>query len=267
MRIQPVIKWSGSKRSQVDEILRHLPTFNRYFEPFIGGGSMLYAVNHNPSFCGDLCVPLIDLWNLIKNEPEYLAESYRLNWEKLIKEGGEAYYQIRESFNKDRKAENFLFLSRTCANGLIRFNSKGEFNSPFHLTRNGIKPDTFRKIVLDWSNRIQNAQFQCGDYQETTKEAQKGDFIYLDPPYFNTKGMYGEKMDFERFLNFLEDLNQKEIKFALSYDGVRDEEELKVNLPKELFKRHFLIKSGNSSFNRLFSGKNKNVSESLYLNY
>ena len=68
---KPVIKWSGSKRSQSAKIKEYLPkNFNRYYEPFIGGGSMLYAINPSDAVCGDICVPLIDLWNEIKNNPE-----------------------------------------------------------------------------------------------------------------------------------------------------------------------------------------------------
>ena len=85
---KPVIKWSGSKRSQSAKIKEYLPDkFNRYYEPFIGGGSMLYAINPTDAVCGDICVPLIDLWNEIKNNPVELSESYRLRWTRLQTEG------------------------------------------------------------------------------------------------------------------------------------------------------------------------------------
>ena len=75
----PVIKWSGSKRSQAERIKKFLPeSFDKYYEPFIGGGSMLYAINPEKAVCGDICRPLIDLWNKIKNEPEQLAYEYSI---------------------------------------------------------------------------------------------------------------------------------------------------------------------------------------------
>ena len=75
---KPVIKWSGSKRTQADHILKYVPSsIGTYFEPFIGGGSMLYAISPKKAVCGDICEPLISLWNEIKNNPELLAEEYR----------------------------------------------------------------------------------------------------------------------------------------------------------------------------------------------
>ena len=77
-RFNPVIKWSGSKRSQAAAILSYMPEqIGTYYEPFIGGGSMMYAVNPERAVCGDVCVPLIDLWKEIKERPLELAEAYR----------------------------------------------------------------------------------------------------------------------------------------------------------------------------------------------
>ena len=100
---KPVIKWSGSKRSQSAQIKAYLPDkFNRYYEPFVGGGSMLYAINPTDAACGDICAPLIDLWNEIKNNPIALSEAYRVRWTRLQTEGYQAYYEIREDFNRNR---------------------------------------------------------------------------------------------------------------------------------------------------------------------
>ena len=113
---KPVIKWSGSKRSQSSKIKEFLPDkFNRYYEPFVGGGSMLYAINPPAAVCGDICVPLIDLWNEIKNNPVELSEAYKLRWTRLQTEGYQAYYEIRDDFNKNRSPEDLLFLSRSAS--------------------------------------------------------------------------------------------------------------------------------------------------------
>lgn len=264
----PVIKWSGSKRSQSERIKSYLPdTFNIYYEPFIGGGSMLYAIQPSNAICGDICAPLIDLWNDIKNHPEELAEEYRVRWTRLQEEGYQAYYEIRDEFNKNRKAEDLLFLSRTCVNGLIRFNAEGDFNNSLHHTRPGIAPDRLKRIILDWSGHIQCAEFAAREYFETTAEAQEGDLVYLDPPYFHTKGRYYGTIDFEQFLDYLESLNRKNVKFMLSFDGVRGEDDFTVDLPRELYKRHELIPSGNSSFKKVMDKESLQVLESLYLNW
>lgn len=265
---RPAVKWSGSKRSQAKLIKKFLPPrFNRYYEPFLGGGAMLYAVAPLDAVCGDICSPLIDLWDEIKNTPTRLAEAYRSRWKRLQTEGPRAYYDIRNDFNDSKSCEDLLFLSRTCINGLIRFNAKGNFNSSLHNTRPGISPDTLEKIILDWSRRVWGTTFLAEDYAETTRNAKAGDLVYLDPPYFHTKGEYYGTIDFDAFLAYLDRLNGKGINYMLSFDGVRGERDFTVDLPKELYKRHMLIPSGNSSFKKVMDKKTVPVFESLYLNY
>ena len=266
--MKPVIKWSGSKRAQSDKIKAFFPaSFGTYYEPFIGGGSMLYAVNPEKSVCGDLCKSLIDLWKEIRDNPNELAKGYAVRWLKLQEEGYTAYYSIRYDFNENRSPCDLLFLSRTCVNGLIRFNSKGEFNNSFHYSRPGIRPDSLKKIILDWSSRIQGTDFLAGDYTETTSEAKAGDIVYLDPPYFHTKGRYFGSIDFNRFLKYLEDLNKRGVKYLLSFDGKCGNDDYIVDFPKDLYKRHELLPSGNSTFKKVLGKETKNVLESLYINF
>ena len=267
-RFNPVIKWSGSKRSQAAAILSYMPEqIGTYYEPFIGGGSMMYAVNPERAECGDVCVPLIDLLKEIKERPLELAEAYRERWQRLQDEGYEVYYQIRENFNKENNAQDLLFLSRTCVNGLIRFNANGEFNNSLHHTRPGIAPERLEKIILDWSDHIQGVDFKAQDYRETTMSAEKGDLIYLDPPYFHTKGRYYGTIDFDEFLDYLRDLNKRGIKYILSFDGKRGDDDFTVSLPSDLYKRHELLPSGNSSFKKVMDKERLQVYESLYLSW
>lgn len=266
--IKPVIKWSGSKRSQATEIKKYMPErFETYYEPFIGGGSMLYAINPLKAVCGDICEPLILLWNKIKCQPEELAESYRVRWEKLQRDGYMIYYEIRDEFNKNKQPEDLLFLSRTCVNGLIRFNAEGQFNNSFHHTRPGIDPDSLKKIISDWSRHIQCANFIAADYTETVLKAKPTDLVYLDPPYFHTKGRYYGTIDYDNFLVFLEDLNRRKIRYMLSFDGIRGNEDFIVDLPRDLYVRHIMIPSGNSSFKKVMDKQSLKVFESLYLNW
>lgn len=264
----PVIKWSGSKRSQAEKIRTYIPdSFANYYEPFVGGGSILYVLSPERAICGDICVPLIALWNKIKDDPAAVAEAYRESWTRLQTEGYQVYYEIRDRFNKNKNAEDLLFLSRTCVNGLIRFNADGDFNNSLHHTRPGISPDRLQRILIDWSKHISGAEFYEADYQVTTTSAKEGDLIYLDPPYFHTKGRYYGTIDYSTFLNYLEQLNSRGVKFMLSFDGVRGEENYTVELPKELYKRHVLIPSGNSSFKKVMDKQSLQVYESLYLNW
>lgn len=266
---QPVIKWSGSKRSQVKYILQCVPSFNTYYEPFLGGGSVMYAINPNCGICGDICKPLIDLWLLIKNNPKYLIDHYSNVWTRLQKEGPEVFLEIRKHFNLYHQPEDLFFLSRTCVNGLIRFNQKGEFNNSMHYTRKGIHPSRIEKVIFDWSERIQKIDFIADDYKETTNTAKKNDFLYLDPPYFHTKGRYysNKTINFDEFFLFLDDLNRRGIKFALSFDGQRGDKSYIVDIPQELYKKCILIKSGLSSFKKIMDKQNTDVFEALYLNF
>ena len=264
----PVIKWSGSKRSQSEKIKSYVnESFSTFYEPFIGGGAMLYALAPQKAVCGDICAPLVDLWNEIKLRPLELAQSYKESWERLQTESYEVYYEIRDRFNKTHKPQDLLFLSRTCVNGLIRFNSDGEFNNSLHHTRPGIHPNRLKKIIVDWSEHIKGAEFMAMDYRETTATARKGDLVYLDPPYFHTRGRYYGTIDFDEFVEFLEDLNCRKVKYMLSFDGVRGNDSYLVELPKELYKRHEMIPSGNSSFKKVMDKQNMQVFESLYLNF
>ena len=267
--MQPVIKWTGSKRSQANEIVSLMPeNYHMYYEPFLGGGSVLYNLNDKHranAICSDICEPLMELWRTIKYDPIMLYESYKYNWEKFQQDEN-YYYELRSSFNKTKDAFYFFFLTRTCINGKIRFNKKGEFNSAVHHKRGGINPETIKNIILNWSDKIKNTLFVDCDYRKILQYVKENDFVYLDPPYFNTKGLYYGGIDYDAFIDFLRQLCNMGVKYILSYDGMRGDDNKMVDLPQDVYKRHELLLSGNSSFDR-FKGEKKVVYESIYMNY
>lgn len=272
--LKPVIKWSGSKRHIAKDIIAHFPkTVNTYYEPFVGGGSVLgRLLNLNESVAqkyvaGDVCEPLIALWKMIRDNPNELMEHYAQEWERLQKDGQDVYYEIRQRCNETHLPEDFLFLSRTCINGLIRFNSSGYFNSSFHIGRPGIHPYKLSQILGTWSSAVKDVSFVRSDYEETTKDATSEDIVYLDPPYIGTKGMYAGKFDHGRFFSYLEDLNHRGVRWVLSYDGKRGEHDMTADVPKHLYKRHLYLESGGSSFSRIKEQGIVQVKESLFLNY
>lgn len=266
---EPVIKWSRSKRSQAEEILKYFPKeIDNYYEPFCGGCSVLRRlldsnIKAKNYICSDLNKDLINLWNMIKDNPNQLIEDYEEYW-NVFKNNKEYYYTIRKEFNEDKQPQKFLFLLRTCANGLSRFNSKGEFNSPVHNGRNGIKPETFKKICNAWSELLNenNVKFICQSYENI--KTNKNDFMYLDPPYANTKGMYYGVLNYNIFWNWLRDQN---CKYVLSFDGKTNKNEDKTyNVPNDIYSKHVYIKSGNSGFRRITGKSNDTiVYESLYI--
>ena len=263
-----IIKWSGSKRLVATALAEKFPSFKRYFEPFVGGGSMLPYSNKKAGFASDIIPELIELWKLIQNEPEMVAYEYEQRWKRLQKEGPDAYYEIRKHFNESRNSFDFLFLSRTCVNGLIRFNSNGDFNNSFHLSRPGINPSTFSKQIQLWSNHIQNFVFSTCDYRIALEDAKQGDFVFLDPPYGGTKGRYTVgTFDLNAFYEELDRLNSVGVKWMLTFDGKAGNRTYSFAPPKELYINRFSILTGNSTFTKIENKRIDRIEESVYLNY
>ena len=278
--LPPVIKWTGSKRSQaeaiVDEFPKHIDT---YYEPFLGGGSVLGELLQRDEIsvgryvCSDVNKDLISIWQTIKDNPHRLAEEYRRRWETMKSLPNIA--EKRDFFNKERIVLNmgerginphaFFFVLRTCYNGMVRYNSKGEFNAPFHLTRDGIFPDKMENIIFLWHSLItaKDVQFVARSYEDMPQTNEQ-DFVYLDPPYAESGSLYFGGFEKDKFFAWL---GRQNCNWALSYDGKVNNSEVKAEVPKELFKRHILLPSGNSSFSRLKGRKEQSVFESLYLSF
>lgn len=266
--VPSLIKWTGSKRLQASEIQKYIPEeFNRYFEPFLGGGSILYNNTDHESFGNDIYEPLIDIWNLVKVNPQKVILKYQEDWEKLQDNFPEYFYTVRNRFNESHQGQDLLFLSRTAVNGIIRFNSKGEFNNSLHLSRKGMMPDSFAKIVMKWHEKLINTTFYSEDFTVFLKKAQQADFVYLDPPYANSKNRYIKNLDLDALFSTLDELNKKEVKWALSFDGIRGKEDLKYPVPEHLFKSVVFINNGSSKIGQVLNKKQEIVHEALYMNY
>jgi len=264
----PVIKWSGSKRLVARQLAKHFPYCETYYEPFVGGGAMLPFAHAHRGIASDIITELIELWNAIKIDPFRTANEYKKRWEKLQRGGQEIYYQIRDRFNKTKNCYDFLFLTRTCVNGLIRYNQQGEFNNSFHLSRPGIFPDTLKKQILLWNKAIQKIGFCNVDYRDCLQSARRGDFVFLDPPYGGTKDRY-TKIEFSlnNFYAELERLNKIGVKWMLTFDGIAGNRTYAFAPPDGLFKRQFSIQTGNSAFTKLMIQKRDIIQESVYLNF
>lgn len=280
-KFQPIIKWSGSKRSQCEEILKYFPNdIDIYYEPFCGGCSMLMGlinsnINVNRYECSDINEDLINLWNCIKYTPNEIYLKYNELWNELNKDDAverkRKYFEEQRSlYNKTHDPFIFFFIMRTTTNGMPRYNNKGEFNNSFHLTRNGIEPQRLLPILTEWSDKLKrnNVNFLHRSYESIVDFVKPDDYVYMDPPYFNTKGMYFGKIDFDKFFETLSILCDKNIKYSLSFDGKSGNIDNTFDLPINCYKQHFYIKSGNSSFKR-YIGNDKTaiVYESLYVNY
>ena len=231
--VAPVVKWVGGKRQLLPEIKKYSPQkFNTYFEPFVGGGAVLFELQPKHAIVNDINKELINLYSVIQNNVEELID--KLSDTETYSNTSECYYRIREldrepqKYNKmtgiDRAAR-VLYLNKTCYNGLYRVNSMGEFNSPFGSYKN---PNIVNEITLKAVNKYfneSNIKFLNGDFEKTVKNAKKGDFVYFDPPYapisktsnftgYNESG-FGENEQ-RRLKELCDALNKKGVKFLLS---------------------------------------------------
>lgn len=279
--IPSLIKWTGSKRKQAPLIAKEVKSYNRYFEPFLGGGALLFLFAHEGAVASDIYEPLIALWKLIQSNPEEVISDYTEKWNALNVEYKElqlnhvksadglpkVFYNCRDRFNKTHNPLDLNFIMRTCVNGIVRFNGEGEFNNSFHLSRQGMKPEMFAKNVRIWYERIKGVDFECQSYEETLSQAKTGDFVYFDPPYADSRNRYIKDLDLHNFFCELDKLNSKNISWALSFDGSREGTNYFSDMPKELYKRKLSLSNGNSAVSKILNSKQEEVIESLYLNY
>lgn len=287
--MQPVIKWTGSKRTQAEHIIKLVPdNINTYYEPFLGGGSMLIRMieecekgnkHINHFVATDLNLDLIYIFRIIRDCPEQLIEDYRLRSAvlRLSKDWTEAteyYNSMRRLYNTCESQDVvrpylLFFLSRTCFNGLIRYNSNGEFNTSFHVNRLGMESERMAKIIREWSRLLNkyDVRFGASSFEYVLPLVENADdFVYLDPPYANlTSKMYqNDVFDNEKLFEMMRRLP---CKYAMSYNGYVDDEDNTFDVPTDLYIRHEYIDAKNSAFRKIVTQKTKLVQESLYMNY
>lgn len=272
-KFQPVIKWTGSKRTQSKEIVNHFPReIDTYYEPFLGGGSVMYRllksdIKINKLICSDINEDLINLWSMIKNNPSKLSLGYEKLWYELNNDDDldrkkQYFNHVRQRYNDQRNPIDFLFISRTCVNGKIRYNKKGEFNNSFHVTRNGIIPKSLDKIIKDWSCLINDNDVTFVHQDYTSINTDEDDYMYLDPPYAGTTDMYYGGIDLDSFYRWL---SEQKCNYVLSFDGMSGNDNYITKIPSSLYDIHRFIDNGNSTFKKVDKGKNEMVRESLYI--
>lgn len=262
-----LIKWTGSKRRQSEEIVRHFPkVIQTYYEPFVGGGSVFRQliesrIKVERMICSDRNEELILLWETVKNDPDSLIAHYEQEWNEL-RQDIDYYYTIRSRFNEKRNPMDFFVLTRTSANGLIRYNAKGNFNSPVNRSRTGMKPSTVEKIMLDWHQAFKKVdiQFLCRSYDEMISE--ESDFMYVDPPYANISGVY--QREGIHYSDFWSWLKKQKGSYALSFDGYTSDKNYVFQVPEDVYHRHIYIDNGISGFGKIHR-KREYGKESLYL--
>ena len=184
-RAMPFLKWAGGKSQLLASYDEHFPEkFNNYFEPFTGGGAVFFRMrNKHGAFNAkltDLNQELINCYTQIRDNLDKLVVDL-----KTHRNEADYFYELRSldptSLSPTQRASRLLYLNKTCFNGLYRVNSKGRFNVPYGFYKN---PATCNEANLKaCHDTLQGAKLECSPFDNVLKHAQKGDFVYFDPPY------------------------------------------------------------------------------------
>ncbi len=182
----PILKWVGGKTRLLGELSKRMPTsYGRYFEPFVGGGALFFRSAPSRAVLGDYNADLINVYQCVASDVEKVARKLSAHKRNHCEE---YYYKERERWNErgarqtniDRAAQ-FLYMNKTCFNGLYRVNSKGKFNVPIGRYTNPSIYDL--KSLRAASGVLQKAELRSGHYRDVVAGAKAGDFVYFDPPY------------------------------------------------------------------------------------
>ncbi len=182
----PILKWVGGKGRLLEALGQRMPSsFGRYYEPFVGGAALFFRTAPERAVLGDHNGDLINVYRCVAHQVEEVARKLASHKRQHSEEH---YYQVRESWNQRSKkqsdverAAQFLYMNKTCFNGLYRVNSKGGFNVPMGRY---VNPSIYDLASLRAASAaLQKAELYNAHYSEVVKSAKAGDFVYFDPPY------------------------------------------------------------------------------------
>ena len=177
----PIVKWAGGKKQLLSTLTARLPRqWERYFEPFSGGAALFFSLQPREAMLLDTNPELVDAYLAVRDELDALIDLLR-----MYRYDKERYYEVRaqspEGLTRVQRAARFLYLNRTCFNGLYRVNRKGQFNVPFGRYQNPRICDVPRLTAA--SRALQHADIRQSDFTLVLEHARRGDFFYFDPPY------------------------------------------------------------------------------------
>ena len=192
LKAKPFVKWAGGKRSIIDKLIKLVPEdYKTYYEPFVGGGALLFVLQPKKAVINDYNAELMNVYKCIKDEEKFSNMCNELNKHET-NHSEEYYYKIRdldknkEKFNKlddYKRAARTIYLNKACFNGLYRVNSKNEFNVPSGKKNKVNTYDGPNLGIIHCLLNFFDIKLQSIDFEESVKTAKKGDFIYFDPPY------------------------------------------------------------------------------------
>lgn len=182
--MQPFLKWAGGKRWLIPKLIDKLPTFNTYYEPFSGSGGLFFALEPKRAVLSDSNPELINCYRCVRDHCQTVIEILR-----KLQVDEETYYRVRDKLyhkaDKVKRAAFFIYLNRTCWNGLYRVNRNGHFNVPMGRWNRTVEVFDPEQLVVA-SHLLKRVKLKCCDFEVAVKEAKPGDLVYFDPPYITT---------------------------------------------------------------------------------
>lgn len=178
---RPFLRWAGSKRLLLPQLVNALPeSFGSYYEPFLGSGALYFLLRPKKAVLNDTCRELVDTFGAVRRDVDKVIRSLR-----PLKPNRDMFYQIRSnrSRNAYTRAAEFIYLNKTCWNGLYRVNSKGQFNVPYGRPKTDAIVDEANIRSCSKLLRRADVQLQSGDFAVSVASAGEGDLVFLDPPY------------------------------------------------------------------------------------
>jgi len=273
--IPHLLPYQGSKRKLAARILAAVDgvSFERLIEPFAGSAAVtLAAAVRRPGdafIIGDSLLPLAELWRLVLSRPQVLADDYARLWHEQSVDPRAHYLEVRAHFNRDPQPATLLYLLARCVKAAPRFNEAGAFNQAADHRRRGVHPDRMRRQIHDVAALLgDRCEVHGGDYGLLLAQARPADLVYLDPPWAGTTTgrdkRYHRGLATDDLVASLHDLNRRQVRFLLSYDGRSGSRSYGAPLPAELGLKRLEIAAGRSSQATLLGRDNETV-ESLYL--
>ncbi|MFH0965874.1 MAG: DNA adenine methylase [Planctomycetota bacterium] len=274
MRLPHPIPYQGSKRNIAADILGYFPgQVATLIEPFAGSAAVTIAAAARELarryWLNDLNKPLMDLWDQIINHPEAISRMYNDLWHGQEDNPREYYDRVRDKFNLTGRPDLFLYLLARCVKASVRYNANGEFNQSPDNRRCGARPSTMRRMILSTSGLLKGrTRITSRNYRDIIAKAKTEDLVYMDPPYQgvcgNRDSRYLTGVQLCEFVEALKELNQRGIRYIVSYDGRTGKKVHGKVLPSELELTHVEIDAGRSSQATLLGREDVTV-ESLYL--
>ena len=189
LNVAPFVKWAGGKRQLLSKIKERMPEqYNDYYEPFVGGGAVVLELQPENAVVNDINKSLINAYTQIANNPDEFLDAVNMLDNEMWDDGKEYYYSIREHYNDKLMREEFdielaalfVFINKHCFNGLYRVNGKGLFNVPYNKSR---KASVDKKAIVETSKYLRSINIINGDFENACRNAQAGDFVFIDSPY------------------------------------------------------------------------------------